>query len=638
MATNLNICAICNLFLDCSYGPPCTNFQNNTICSHCVNTQGFNITETIGDPNSEVMQIDQIAYIELRKEVLYADCGHELQAFFMHEQWFILYCRECRPKNENSIISFSRQSPRAYLTGLLENALTGNYPYELKQIWRNRITSAVSDIHKCIKEKFFFDMDAAICLEHYQYANGYNCKDFIFKCGYCKEDENTAEYPMYFENIVLVIREFLKTAKTTSLISTVVIAIRDSKFDKNVLYCMRYVKSEASCSLSSSATCPICFTKFALGPSYPIKLHEEELHEICYSCYKKYQLSNCFIDNFSVNSKISPANPSYLFNVASKMCGFSHSDNRGRFSYYEKVVPYHICCQENMCGTCREVNTTSVGATICKQCGSSKVTSQITQNKYLLNQLKHTEVRCENPEHKGKYAEYFNDVDIVVYCKSCIIPGRYRAARIPDKFNTRLLEEIQKNLQVKALSKIMIFCIREIFIYPIMTKLRLLRNLQKDCENDLVRFNTILPTSFESINQWSANPGIYERILISCKGMLEIKAFLIGCALQMGSYVEIYMNGSQVAQSQVNYNTQERYQRVFLSESVLIKSEPLEFCIRFTQGNYHHGLPSPSLKDLNYNGVKIIIGSPSMANGNNIIGGPIIGFTFAGFYLPEEEL
>ena len=38
---------------------------------------------------------------------------------------------------------------------------------------------------KSLKEKYFLDLENAVCLKHYKYANYYDVKNFIFSCDAC---------------------------------------------------------------------------------------------------------------------------------------------------------------------------------------------------------------------------------------------------------------------------------------------------------------------------------------------------------------------------------------------------------------------------------------------------------------------
>ena len=630
-------CTDCSNFLEYSHiAPPCVMMDGRFICKECVERLGYIHTDGNIESQFQVKNMDDNSLTQLKNEVLESSCHSGMQAYYMNRENYYLYCKQCKPQADVAFFNFEREGPRTFLLKVLASLLEKSYPIEFISRWRNslKISVSVSDLHKSLREQLFLESANPICDEHFFDAPYYNTDSLKFQCASCATDGYTVVFSDYRDQLINYLKAFLAECKTASIPSTVVKAIRNNSFDKNFFYVMKYVKSEKGSSLVGSSLCIVCMLPFSLGSHYPIQLHQNELHEICYTCYKTYNFQKCYIDNQDIVGDITPASCQALFKITSKTCpGRNHSK---RFSYYENVIPYHVCCGVNICEECREMSNVTSGGFTCPNCTNRIPLNQIKKNEALLNQLKHTEILCENPDHAGQYAKNFNHDDIMVYCAKCVVPGKYRAQVMPDRLNTSLVNKIVE-LAPASKHDIVRMLLPEIFIYPLMAKLKIYRHLQDYSYEPVLRFSGFLPRNGRSMLKWIADRNRPEIISVSCEGIMEMSGVLVGRAFQDGSEVRVNCDQRELCRGLIRTDSQDM-EMIMLNQTILISSRPQYLEFYFSEGKYMHGNPRTIIGPLTFHDIPIRIDSASFDNGNNLIGGPILGFVFQTLCLKDREL
>ena len=276
------------------------------------------------------------------------------------------------------------------------------------------------------------------------------------------------------------------------------------------------------------------------------------------------------------------------------------------------------------------------GGFACTNCGNHITLNQIKKNEALLNQLKHTEILCENPEHPGQYAKNFNHDDIMVYCAKCVVPGKCRAEVVPDKFNKSLVNKILE-LAPASGHDIVRVILPEIFIYPLMIKLRIYRHLLDYSYEPVVRFNDYLPRDGNSESMFIANMNHVESLRISCKGLTEMCGVLVGRAFQDQSEVRVRCGGQEICRASIGMDIQ-NFEMIFFKQNILISCNFQDLEFEFSEGKYMQGDPACIIQPLTFHDIPIWVESMSVGTCDNLIGGPILGLVFQTLCLQEREL
>ena len=335
-----------------------------------------------------------------------------------------------------------------------------------------------------------------LCLIHIQYATYFNNRTCTYHCNYCIMTSDYLPYDNDANRNIIKEKLYkcLKEAKTSAIVSTAIKSICNQSIDKSFLYVIRAINDTKNANITKNSSCLICMKKFSLGIHYPIQLHKEEKHEICYECYQQYKLNTCIIDHEPLNpANVIPASSPNLFTIDGNAC--TKHKTVLKFSYYNKIMPYLICCpKENICQECLQSNHEVSVIIICSNCNMNKHMSTIGKNENLLNTLKYVEVMCDNPAHVRCPAICYNKNDLQVYCNKCN-NKRFSAFTNPypfiDQLNKKLLE-----IPSTECTEFMKSYIKEYFIIPLVVKLRLYRTLKMKKDNiQVLRFSKHLPSN-----------------------------------------------------------------------------------------------------------------------------------------------
>ena len=128
-------------------------------------------------------------------------------------------------------------------------------------------------------------------------------------------------------------------------------------------------------------------------------------------------------------------------------------------------------------------------------------------------------------------------------------------------------------------------------------------------------------------------------MVISCDGRLELLGFFIGFSKIGFETLVISTNNETICNTEICYKVNNfAYQKVELTKSIIISSDPVEFLFTFSEGSYYHGDPKYREANLFVDNINIKLDSRDFSLRNNVIGGPIFGFIFDSFYICPKEL
>ena len=624
------VCTLCKYTLDLDMGYPYVNDQNQMCCIRCFNR---NPTKFYG-----ATVVNDTIFVILQKQVLKAHCHEEKQAYWINKDCFYLSCQECG--SEVYSFSFEKIEPKKLLKNLLEQIIQeGRHDKEYLYHWKISLNQDIESMHKSLKEMFLLDSKIPICIIHFEKATTYDLKKFTFHCPSCPQSDN--QVPHDDQNMNRILSEAfncIRIAKTSAISTTILKAISCGNYDKNFLYAMHKVNDEKKASITRTSSCLRCFREFSLGKLYPIQIHMEERHEICYEYCQQGWPSTCFIDgeNSVTELKLAPAYA--LFAVEGNVCK-DHGSNY-KFSYYNNIDPYNVCCPKvNICGDCKNSSTTT-GFIQCPNCFTIKKINTLQINASLKNTLKHTEVNCDDPYHAGSSATCFNKETLQVYCDKCKNRGRNANNKNFFQFFTELNKKLYEQYQ-NAPSILMKSAIIDITL-PLRVRLRLYKMLQQrqDLIN-LIRFTDYLPSeNYDNLSQWEisrTDPPC--SLVLSCDGRLELLGFFIGFSKIGFETLVISTNNETICNTEICYKVNNfAYQKVELTKSIIISSDPVEFLFTFSEGSYYHGDPKYREANLFVDNINIKLDSRDFSLRNNVIGGPIFGFIFDSFYICPKEL
>jgi hypothetical protein len=617
------LCVRCGLLIDNILSGGAKVYQERLVCIDC---------QRYFDP-SQLQEILTAKISSIKREILYADCHTHLQAFSMlpKENWNYLYCKACTQNYAGEKVSFLNQTPRKILTFSLETALKENYTKEIKANWTLKLTGSVTEIRECLQEKFFLDFSTPVCLKHFQAAEFYDLNKFSFKCPSCDLTDKSYSFTQYYQYILEQCRNALASAKTGAFTSAIIKQLNSQQPDKNFFYSLKDLNSTKNSSLTKTSICLKCSETFGFGMRYPIQLHENEHHEICYKCYLKYSENFCFLDGEQKVSTIKPPDMTNLSKDENKRCiGLDHTTY---FSYYNRKFPYEFCCGANLCSQCKDAVQRNL--LTCETCFTERRLEDVKINTPLLEKLKFSELMCS--KHEERPAKYFDDTRFIAYCDKCNgFPQGLRRNTNISKFITAVDNQLT---QTAPQSSLAYEIAKAPFLFPITTKLRLLRWLSEPTKVEIFRFSRVFPPAYP-IFAWKIKPDQYESLSLACpECMLELQGFLIGMGETGYPSVKILANGDLCANVRLRpVIPANHYQEVMLNKPVIISDTPVSFWFQFSDAEYiYHGLPKNRIRDLTFNGHKLVVGADFFANGNNSIGGPILGFVFSSFYVSARE-
>jgi hypothetical protein len=295
-------CCGCQKFLNLHSRYPMF-YQNAHYCLSCNTANNYNLAYSS----------DQIFIAKLDQELVDSNCHPEYEAKSIDFQTFKVYCIYCYEADHYLLESFHL---RSYLRSCLEQALNQvSYPREYIKEFREKLQSQSScrELLTCLKKKFLFDSQAAFCLPHLNQAYYYDSKTFTFQCEACRSP-NSFIFNQHQQDLMhLAYQEYLRTS-TPNFRSFVLKCVREQQFPKNFFIEIGYMVASNNSMLS--AVCLICEESFDDSQRLKVKLHQEDLHEICYRCFCNASNRICPIDyqpfppiQSSPPSNLPPPNP-----------------------------------------------------------------------------------------------------------------------------------------------------------------------------------------------------------------------------------------------------------------------------------------------------------------------------------------
>ena len=657
MDEKIFFCGNCKKFFNLTSRLPLINEQGTTWCFACASTVSIKWNE-----------VRDAFLLKLRQELIYPDCHRSLchpdgnhphgcypdiQAHSINIKTLQVFCEACFNPNSN-IILIESQGARFPLLNLLKKAVEDkNSPREYLQectdiLYRESISA--NEILTCLRNKLRFDSEFILCRAHLRQAAFIDRANFVFKCTQCKNNECDDLYADYnYYNKAVEARQHLNEVKTSAFRSVVLKLVKNGiktpKDYKDIILEFSHMWSEKDSNLAPSSRCLLCEELFNLGDKLPVMLHEEEKHEICLKCYSKSTDKVCPIDRQPFPSELKPLLANYLFKVQSRACTRPHDDGKERYSYIFGIFPYRFPCGHGICKECSTSNDQTGGFT-CYSCSAFFKKTHLMLNHHLLNQLKFLETCCENSEHIGQVARYFNHVDIITYCNKCKINPRYRTEVNPDKFYTALIKKIRENDQTQN-HKIISMILSKYYLYPLLFLLKAYRYLANpDARHAIhMRFNKILPLNSNTYSYWIADDKAKESFIISSNAFIELAGLIIGKTYSTPGSLKIFYNNSLICEEVIpqfdDYNSKDH--KVLFREPIISDSK-IDLQIIFSFGCYCHGLPMKKDNKINLNptinlppDAYLSISTSSTMNGNIIIGGPILGLVLGNCYAYKDN-
>lgn len=643
-------CNECIEFVDLDCGDPMRNFDGQLFCARCVKKLGLNECEEFKDKKKGVKVIDEITKVSLKNEIAYCTQHPNLQAYYFCNSSLRLFCKQCNPNNQYSKLAFGKDSAKTKLKTILESKLNSDY-YEnyIKKAWRNRLNGTGQEIYKCLLEAHFFENSQPICLEHLQVSQFYDYQEFKFKCQLCVLTQATTDYAQYKDSLAQYCLEIIKTVNTSSLNSHISKALRSKIYEKDFFYAMNSLNSDKSTQITIGICCFVCGMEFGLGKTLPVKLHDNPIHEICYTCYIYYKPTQCYLDSKNISESQGFDKCTALYKLKSRAC-IIHEINDGteKFSYYLHRYPYFFCCNDYICEHCKSKGGSTGGSAMCNNCGTPINTYILREDQTLINQLKFLETFCDT--HQDQISKYFDSTNIKTYCALCKqVPPRIRNEISAEKID----EAVNKLLKEKYIKHSYLYTefIAAYQIYPLIVKLRAYRfyessvKLSQESKGQIVynteetslRFKKIQPTLMNAFMRWYLrSPKKYE-IFISCRGSLEMLGLIVGKSFTENSTVTITYSGIIIANSKISrvYN-EEYHDKINFNCIVPLNSTGVVLQVEFSAGGYIHGGFRSLDPDFNFKGIPITVRSNNNCKDLER-GGPLLGFSFSKFYIADNE-
>jgi hypothetical protein len=267
-------------------------------------------------------------------------------------------------------------------------------------------------------------------------------------------------------------------------------------------------------------------------------------------------------------------------------------------------------------------------------------------NEELKKKLEFLEVQC--PDH-GKIAEYFNKTDPIVKCSLCndyktikIQQNKYStdySAGVPSIFK-KYENDLKKSFVASMINS----------IYPLIPGQKIyetfwqLESLASGIEisqslTRVQRFSFLSPSDTINIQeQWLIKSMSKESLKLKIQGVAELHGIIIGNPIDSDMDVTVYV--SNITKN-MKLQTNVKMTEILFQNPVKIHSDWTEIAISYSGNGKSviHGFPCGLIQDLKLNESLISVDADEykMSNGNNAIGGPILGFVFNKIHLNEEE-
>lgn len=580
--------------------------------------------------NYEAQPADNMFVTKLKQEVLISDCHPDQEEHSIDLETFKVYCTYCAPPNKCLL---DQTSPRSFLYIQLQSALKKKkYPREYIKdlLYRTRPSSSLQEIVTTLKKKVMFDSQYALCSKDLEPTIYLDREKFTFHCPNCIT-ETCHDFNTYKDYFILIAFEKLSVTKTDSFRTYIIDCIRNQNYDKNFFLEMKEVVSNQESNLSNSSFCLICKEPFNVGEMIPIKLHEEDLHEICYKCYKNQPYRNCPIDGKPFPLIPNTPKAKFLFELPSKSC--DNDSSHIKFSYFKKNLPFKLSCSHNICSACIIPNAHSLS---CINCEIPNDPKNILPNKAFIERLKYIELMCE--EHPDQIIKSYIPADLKVLCQKC--KPNPKADLNPENFNIELNKKL-KEVETRE-NKLLETFFRDIILHSLHTRLNAYRYItNQERYKRLWIFKQIGPKYFDSKVLWGAKRDYAQLLTITSNCLIEISGIIVGKPVDQQKLLEI-RTSDKIYQHQLEplkADDQDKFVLVPFHE-ILDANSGLNVSFKFSEGVYCHGLPDKSFKpvdklDLDPDNF-ISLSSTTIENGNLLIGGPILGLTVSRFYLSSS--
>ena len=318
-----------------------------------------------------------------------------------------------------------------------------------------------------------------------------------------------------------------------------------------------------------------------------------------------------------------------------------------KFSVYSKVLPYKLCCVENFCSA--SINKSDISNVIqCPECLDT-VKSEVKVNDLLLKKLAYLEVNCRTHYQP---VQLFGIKSFSLKCSKC---KDYNNPQIKKDFKSDYFENLpnfinffdsyQEKMASLFIFHIIKYCAHFLSAQKICDTLQELEDIgltqgRREALTDVQRFRKLSALgSFNIQEKWIIDTSIKETIRICTRGLLSLRGLIIGNTDDFPLTASIYIGDNLVIEEQLDGATESV--KVIFPNAFKVCDEWTTISVLFSGKGTSvvHGIPIYREHELMLDDTRIFVDYEEnlMQNGNNVIGGPILGFIFSQLHLNNDE-
>lgn len=590
---------------------PMIDSRGLIVCKKCSNGQALDITEEY--------------YNVYKTEILKAncDCVHEnttKAGYRLNKVTLIVHCKDCK---KDEYLNLHSTYPRLLLENITKTMIKDlNLPKE--QIRMLSTIEKQEEVEKILmkqRKAMAYVSEKSVCFHHFKETYKYNLERFEFNCDKCpfysKSIDLCAEG--YFYQAINYCKAICSSAKTSAFTSSIMKYLKSTNphysIVKNFLYDLKDLHDSRNLPLKDESFCLQCENQFNFS-SPPVKIHENELHEICLKCFRSSSTKQCPIctHHFSPSSQL--IFPNSLYDLNDKFCCITHENSK--FSYFKQRLPYLTPCLHNVCSICYN-NQRFNHYGFCLTCERDFSLVECKLNTHLIQKLAFTEILCA--VHNEPAIEYFyHNNALSMKCEKCPKVFRHNKKTIgefKDIINQKLYEILQTDNRIdKNITDVLEYI-------PLQIRFDLLDEKNRDFQR-LFRATLILPFDEKSIAYWYDN-GSKNTLMIRSDMVFNLRGFLIGLKNEESSGFKIFLQSNEI--NFIVYS--EGPVGVLIFNEPITIDKPTFFDIQLSKGRYFQIYDPQNLSALNnvkiFNRYDVDLVFNTFESGNMNLGGPFLG-------------
>lgn len=607
----------------------------------------------------ESIKLNVVEKGTIKNEVLLSNCHPGQGAHFIIAPPYYLICLKCKNVYQGNIINIS--NPKIILHQFLLDALNRNenLPQSRIKLMRNALKAGnpTKKIHEALLETHFYSSKQLLCSAHVQEVDSYSLASLTFHCPLCTDPNKIGLTSMDH----IIADSFAKAVKfSTNGFNPDFIdlyfqiwrgfydpALKNPLIQYKFLLMMKNASEDGqNTNVNGYCICLCCKKRFGFGLDQAVQLHEQRLHEVCVECFLEKKLTQCPIDGEQVVGRLIICRNSDIVNKKEKYC-FDESC-KCAFSAYNKVYPFKLCCVENFCLPL--INKSDISNVIqCPEC-LDIVRSEIKVNDFLLKKLSFLEVNCRTHYQP---IQLFGSKKFSLICSKC---KDYNTLKMTKKdHKTDYLENLpniinffdsyQDKMASLFIFHIIKYCIPFLSAQKICDTLQELEDIdptqgKTEALTEIMRFSKLSSLgTFYVQEKWLIDTRVKETIRICSQGLLALRGLIIGNTDDFPLKASIYVGNNLIIEEQLDGKNESV--KVLFPNVFKVCDEWTTISVLFTGSGTSvvHGIPFYREKELMHEDTRIFVDSDEnlMINGNNVLGGPILGFIFSQLHLNPDE-